>query len=212
MTRHAANGRECAEAPGPSSWQPAEELCTAVRSLARRWSRDRPDLREDLEQEALLAIWAKGTTDAPLGHQLRTAQHRMLSVRKLGRSVDGKLDGSYHRRRQYIVVSMEQVVAGGEAFRLCDVLPSTFLVERYVVSKLRWLELVSVLAPDERVCVALLCAGFTPHEVVEQTRAAPVAVMRSLRSARRKLRPLLYPTASAPADAACIVMKEATDA
>ena len=185
--------------PGPSDWQPAEELRSALGALARRWSRDRPDVREDLEQEALLAIWAKGETDAPLRHQLRTAQNRMLSVRKLGTSVDGKLDGSYHRTRRYIVVSLEQgaAVAGGELLPLHDVLPSTFLVEPYVVSKLRFLELLSVLAAEERDCVGLLCAGFTPRDVIERMRSEPEAVMRSLRSAKRKLRPLLYPALQA---------------
>ncbi len=193
MTRRDASGRERASASGPSTWQPAEELCTAVRSLACGWSRDCPDVREDLEQEALLAIWAKGETEAPLRHQLRTAQHRMLSVRKLGKSVDGKLDGSYHRSRRYPVVSVDQgvSVAGGDVLPLQELLPSAFLVERYVVSKLRLLELVAVLTPDEHACVALLCAGFTQREVGELTRVSPPAVTRSLQAARRKLRPLL---------------------
>ncbi|MQA00739.1 MAG: hypothetical protein GEU80_15685 [Dehalococcoidia bacterium] len=156
-------------------------------------------MREDLEQEALLAIWAKGMTDAPLRHQLRTAQHRMLSVRKLGKSVDGKLDGSYHRSRRYIVVSVEQgaAAAEGDVLPLHDVLPAAFLVEPYVVSKLRLLELLSVLAADERDCVELLCAGFTPREVIERSGAGPAAVTHSLHSARRKLRPLLHPACNA---------------
>lgn len=183
-------------APGPSDWRPAPDLCAAVRSLARRWSRDRPDVREDLEQEALVAIWTKGETDAPLSHQLRTAQNRMLSVRKLGKSVDGKLNGSYQRRRQYTIVSVEQraVAAEGGVLPLQDVLPSAFLVEPYVVSKLRLLELLSVLAADERACVGLLCAGFTTREVAAWTRSESATVMRNLHSARRKLRPLLDAT------------------
>jgi DNA-directed RNA polymerase specialized sigma24 family protein len=195
MTRRQSGRRVRTHSPGPSDWQPAEELCAAVWSLARRWSRDRPDAREDLAQEALLAIWFKGETDAPLRYQLRTAQNRMLSVRKLGKSVDGKLDASYHRTRRYAVVPLGQraVVGSGDMLPLHDVLPSTFLVERYVVSKLRLLELLSVLATDERVCVALLCAGFTPREIVARTQSEPAAVMRTLRNARRKLYPLLYP-------------------
>lgn len=186
-------------AHGPSSWQPAEELCAAVGSLARRWSRDCPDVQEDLEQEALLAIWAKGETGAPLRHQLRTAQNRMLSVRKLGKSVDGKLDGSYHRARPYAVVSLDRGAAAcdDDVLPLHDVLPSTLLVEPYVVSKLQLLELLSLLAADERECVAMLCAGFTPRDIVERTRSEPAAVTRALHSARRKLRPLLYPARSA---------------
>ena len=205
MTRRgsARNGRPAA--PGPSDWQPAEELRAAVRALAARWSRDRPDVREDLEQEALLAIWAKGETDAPLRYQLRTARNRMLSVRKLGRSVDGKLDGSYHRARRYVVVSVERdaVAAGGDGLPLHDLLPATFLVEPYVVGKLRLLELLSVLAADERACVGLLCAGFTPGELVARSPSEYASVVRCLGSARRKLRPLLYPAReSAGIDAA----------
>jgi hypothetical protein len=78
-----------------------------MRHIAWRWSRDRPDYLEDFYQEGLLAIWLKGETQEPLNHQLRTAQNRILSVRKLGRSVDGKLDRSYRRPRPCGVVFLD---------------------------------------------------------------------------------------------------------
>jgi DNA-directed RNA polymerase specialized sigma24 family protein len=70
------SGRQVTAKRNPA-WQPPIELRQRIHALAKHWTRDRWDVREDLEQEALLAIWLKGETKAPLSHQLQTAQHRM---------------------------------------------------------------------------------------------------------------------------------------
>ena len=175
------------------AWQPPMELRQKIHSLAGRWTRDRRDLREDLEQEAMLAIWLKGETQAPLDHQLQTARHRMLSVRKLGKSVDGKLDATYKRSTRYIVLSMEQqgIGKGDDLLPFQDLLPSPFLVEEYIVAKLTALEVLTVLEPEERHCVLLLCQGFTLQEVASRKRCPLTWVRHCLAGAREKLRPLV---------------------
>jgi len=199
MARRRRNRDGQAQKPGDPAWQPPAELCERVRAMARRWSLDRPDLREDLEQEGLLAIWMKGMTDAPLNYQMQTAKHRMLSVRKLGRSVDGKLDATYKRARTYIVYSMERkaILVGDNSLSLKDLLPSAFRVEEHIVSKLTLLELLSVLEPAELECVTLLCLGYTLREVAAETVCDIASVRLCVEGAQTKLRPLLLGYAQA---------------
>ena len=175
------------------AWQPPLELRQSVHALAGRWTKDRRDAREDLEQEALLAIWLKGETGAPLDHQLRTAQNRMLSVRKLGRSVDGKLDATYRRPAAYAVLSIEQqgIGTGDHLLPFHDLLPSPFRVEEYVVEKLTCQEILQYLHPEERYCVLLLCQGFTIQEVATRKRCPLAWVKRCLADAREKLQHLV---------------------
>jgi DNA-directed RNA polymerase specialized sigma24 family protein len=176
-----------------SSWEPTPELQDKVYLLAGRWSRDRREVRQDLYQEGMLAIWAKGETGAPLIHQLRTAQNRMLSVRKLGKSVDGKLDSTYKRPRPYAVLSMETqgIGRGDDLLPFRDILPDPCRVEQHVVAKLTVLEILAVLEPEERHCVLLLCQGFTMREVTASQGCPPARVRRYLAAAREKLRPLV---------------------
>lgn len=161
--------------------------------MARGWSRDTPDTTDDLEQEALLEIWLKGETRAPVNHQLRTAQNRMLSVRKLGKSVDGKLDAFYKRARPYVVLSMEwDALRFGEDLLLFeDVLLAPHRVEEAVIAKLTFLNLVSLLEPKERMCTVLLCMGFTRAEVAERVSCTSALVAQLVESTRRKLWPYL---------------------
>jgi len=175
------------------AWQPSIELRQWIHALAGRWTRDRRDFREDLEQEALLAIWLKGETQAPLDHQLQTARHRMLSVRKLGKSVDGKLDTTYKRSTMYLVLSMEQqgIGKGDHLLPFQDLLPSSSHVEAYIVAKLTALEILDTLEPEERYCVLLLCQGFTMQEVATRSRCPLEWVRRCLTGAREKLKPLV---------------------
>jgi DNA-directed RNA polymerase specialized sigma24 family protein len=193
------------------AWQPPIELRQRIHALAGRWTRDRWDVREDLEQEALLAIWLKGETKAPLSHQLQTAQHRMLSVRKLGKSVDGKLDSTYKRSTMYLVLSMEQqgIGKGDSLLPFQDLLPSPSRVEEYIVAKLTVLEILDTLEPEEHHCVLLLCQGFTMQEIAARSRCPLEWIRRCLTGAREKLRPLMnegsddwYPSSKRPANGA----------
>jgi hypothetical protein len=141
----------------------------------------------------MLAIWLKGETEAPRNHQLYTAQKRMLSVRKLGRSVDGKLDYTYRRPDPYLVFSLEQegIQKGDHTFPFQDILPDPFQVEKYVVAKLTFLEIISFLEPEERRYTLLLCQGFTLKEVAVQVGRPYIAVKRCLGELKRKLQTLI---------------------
>jgi hypothetical protein len=88
------------------NWEPSEVLRGKVRYLAYLWSWDRPDYQDDLLQGALLAIWLKGETEAPLNHQLRTARERMWVVRQQGKSVDGRLNRAFRRPYTYKVAHL----------------------------------------------------------------------------------------------------------
>ncbi len=148
-------------------WQPTPELQEEVMRMARKWTRDDPSYKDDLYQEGMLAIWQKQESESPLSHQLRTARDRMISARKLGKSVDGKLNSRYRREERYTVLSMEYDGVNLEdcVLPIGDMLPDPFRVEQYVVSKLTLLELVAWLDPWERRCAALLCQGFTMKEI-----------------------------------------------
>ena len=134
-------------------WEPTCRLRETIRGLASRWSRDHRNFGEDFEQEALLSIWLKGEGNAPLNHQLQTARNRILSVRKLGKPVDRKLNANYKRAKTYLILSLEE--KEGQLPSFLDLLPSPFLAEEYVVAKLTFLEILSYLEPEERRCALL---------------------------------------------------------
>ena len=146
--------------------------------LAWRWSMGQVDYLDDLYQEGLLAIWLKGETQAPINHQLRTAQNRMLSVRKLGRSVDGKLDRSYRRPRPWPMVSLD---------RMSGHIASRSRIEEHVVDLLTVLEMMSLLDPQRRRCLALLYQGFTLAEVAGQLQKSRAEVDKIVSDIREQL-------------------------
>jgi DNA-directed RNA polymerase specialized sigma24 family protein len=117
----------------------------------------------------------------------------MLSVRKLGKSVDGKLDTTYRRSRKYVVLSMEQqgTGQGDKLLPFQDFLPSSSRVEEYVVAKLTALEILAVLEPGERRFIVLLSQGFTIREVATRSRCPLAWVRRCLADAREKLKPMV---------------------
>jgi DNA-directed RNA polymerase specialized sigma24 family protein len=159
-------------------WDPSEQLKAKVHHLAWRWSMGRYEVIDDLYQEGLLAIWLKGETQAPINHQLRTAQNRMLSVRKLGRSVDGKLDRRYRRPRPWLMVSLD---------RMSGHIASPSRIEEHVVDRLTVLEMMSLLDPPQRRCLALLYQGFTLAEVAGQLQKPRAEVDEIVSDIREQL-------------------------
>ena len=161
------------------NWEPSQEVRAKVRYIAWRWSRDRPDYLEDLYQEGLLAIWLRGETQAPLNHQLRTAQNRVLSVRKLGRSVDGKLDRSYRRPRPWGVIFLDGFDPPG---------PGGSWVEEQALGRIALQELMALLERHEIETLSLIYQGFTPAEVARRLQLRRSEVYRTIEGIREKLR------------------------
>jgi DNA-directed RNA polymerase specialized sigma24 family protein len=85
------------------------KLDPEIQKLAKRWARDCPDAWEDLAQEARLAVYLelKAKPASPRTHLFRQAKHKILNYRKLGKSVDGKLDKTYGRQRVWPLVSLD---------------------------------------------------------------------------------------------------------
>jgi DNA-directed RNA polymerase specialized sigma24 family protein len=171
--------RKHPEPPRDPNWEPSEALRAKVHYLAWRWSLDRPDYLKDLYQEGLLAIWLKGETEAPLNHQLRTAKNRMLSVRKLGQSVDGKLDRSYRRPRPWGMVSLDHTG---------HVAASRSRVEEYVVERLAIEEVLALLKPHEVETLGLVYQGFEYPEIAARLGQYPHVPYRTMQEIRRKVR------------------------
>jgi DNA-directed RNA polymerase specialized sigma24 family protein len=165
------------------NWGPSGELVAKVHYLAWRWSRDRPDYLEDLYQEGLLAIWLNGETQAPLNHQLRTAQNRMLSVRKLGKSVDGKLDQGYQRATPWGVVFLDGFdppSAGGSG------------TEEQALSRVALQEFMAILERHEIETLVLAYQGFKYREIALRTGQSLRRLQRTMKSIRKKVWPYLY--------------------
>ena len=166
------------------NWEPSEVLRGKVRYLAYLWSRDRPDYQDDLLQEALLAIWLKGETEAPLNHQLRTARERMWVVRQQGKSVDGRLNRAFRRPQVWQVLSMELMVYGASHI--------SRPVEDYVVTRITVEEIFTLLTPPERECLCLVYQGFTQPEISRRTGYSERRIQRTMRAIREKVWPYLH--------------------
>ena len=132
----------------------------------------------------MLAIWLKGETQAPLNHQLRTAQERIIDARKRGRSVDGRMNPYSARAQRWLVLSMDHMTYGA-SHRL-------YLVEEYVVDRLTVLEMLSLLTAPERQCLGLVYQGFTQPEIARRTGYSERRIQRMMRAMREKLWPYLH--------------------
>jgi DNA-directed RNA polymerase specialized sigma24 family protein len=85
------------------------KLDPEIQKLAKRWSRDCPDVWEDLAQVARVAVYLelKAKPASPRTHLFRQAKHEILNYRKLGKSVDGKLDKTYRRQFVWALASLD---------------------------------------------------------------------------------------------------------
>jgi DNA-directed RNA polymerase specialized sigma24 family protein len=171
-------------------WEPSQKLQDGVAYLARRWSWDDYSQADDLYQEGMLAIWLKGDTEAPWSHQLRTAQDRMLSVRKLGKSVDGKLDRTYQRDKTYLVLPLDGdgVMLDEDPDSPEEPIPDPLDLEEQVVSRLTVLETTSFLTPQERHLVELRCLRFTMKEIAAVEGVSNNAVRKRFGQVKAKVR------------------------
>jgi DNA-directed RNA polymerase specialized sigma24 family protein len=160
------------------SWDPPEHLQAKVHYLAWRWSMGRYEVIDDLYQEGMLAIWLEGETRAPLNHQLRTAQERMLIVRQQGRSVDGRLNARFRRPQVWTLVSVDRMghpTAGASP------------IEEYVVGRITVQEILSLLERHEIETLGLVYQGFNYREIATRLGQYPHVPYRTMREIRRKV-------------------------
>jgi hypothetical protein len=96
--------------------------------LAFLFSRDHPDVKEDMAQEAREAVLKRlrQAPDCPISHLKVKAKSAVLNYRGQGSSVDGKLNQS-HRPRQYNFTDINQVVTE-EGTTLADTLTDQRMV------------------------------------------------------------------------------------
>lgn len=172
----------------PHLWQ-SPEVIKQIGALAKRWSLGRPDLREDLFQEGWLAAWQAEVSDpeCPPNHLVRVAEQRMLWVRRLGRSVDGKLHATHDRAVVYQVHSLDQRTRAGDG-RPCalhEVIPSRLPnIADHVLGYLHTAAFFATLhALDQRI-LGLRLAGYRWCEVTRTVALNP----RALHARRAALR------------------------
>ena len=86
-----------------------EQMEQDVRRLAGRFTRDRPDTREDLEQVGRLAMWEelRRRPDAPEPLLVRVAERAMINEGRQGHSVDGRLFLGTRRAHTWTLQSMD---------------------------------------------------------------------------------------------------------
>jgi DNA-directed RNA polymerase specialized sigma24 family protein len=152
------------------------KLDPEIQKLAKHWSRDCPDNWEDLAQIARVAIYLelKAKPASPRTHLFRQAKHEILDYRKMGKSVDGKLDKTYKRRHIWEMISLD---AEGSAFIGAD--PVVVVVERsnlyfkphqlrpvedLALTRVAYEELRGRLTEQQRQYLALRLQGYKQRE------------------------------------------------
>lgn len=178
------------QGPSAARWQ-SQRLINAVGRLAVRWSLDNPDLREDLFQEGWLAAWETDLREpgCPLSHLVRSAEERMLHVRHLGRSVDGRPDARHDRARVYEVLRLDQPVrlAGSADRALVEQVSSRQRdVAGEVCALLHAAAFLALVPPLDR---RILCLRLAGYRWAELTRLLPLQP-RALHARRAALRGL----------------------
>ena len=149
-----------------------EQLEPDIRRLARRWARDKPDAADDLAQVARLAMWLmlKERPDAPVSHLMCKAKEDILDEKKLGRSVDGRLDPVTRRAFRWLIVSLDAPRLDGQE-PLADTLASGPVhahnpwespVEVEALGRLLYQALRELLTPREDALLTLLLMGYGP--------------------------------------------------
>ena len=151
----------------PELLQRIEERLTAldpdIRALARTWSRDHPDAGEDLAQEVRLAMHREllANPDSPRNHLFQRARHVIIDYRKRGKSVDGKLNRTYNRRRVWQLASLDADPGAARAVQSRQLKP----VEDLALARVAYGELRKRLTEQQTQYLALRFQGYSVREV-----------------------------------------------
>ena len=148
-----------------------QELEPDIKRMARRWSWNCPDDREDLAQEARLAIYQqlKQDPETPRSHLMQHAKNGILHYRQRGRSVDGKLYPTARRSHVWEIVSldadpgMELIDDGSPYFRAHQLRP----VEDLALDRETYKEITRRLSEQQAQYLALKLQGYASRQIVE---------------------------------------------
>lgn len=164
----------------PYLWQ-SPRVVKQIGALAKRWSLDQPDLREDLFQEGWLAAWQEEQDhpDAPPAHLVRVASERMRWWRRLGHSVDGKPNAAHDRPMVYRVDSLDQRVRSedGRPCSLHEIIPSRQRdLASHVQGYLHGAAFIATLPIIDQRILGLRLAGYRWCEVTQMIPLNPRAL------------------------------------
>ena len=139
------------------------DLDPDIRALARTWSRDSPDAREDLAQEVRLAIHREllANLDSPRNHLFQRARHVIIDYRKRGKSVDGKLNRTHRRRQVWKLASLDADPGVARAVQSRQPRP----VEDLALARVAYDELRERLTERQAQYLALRLQGYQGTEV-----------------------------------------------
>ena len=134
-----------------------------IRALARTWSRDHPDAREDLAQEVRLAIHREllANPNSPRNHLFQRARHIIIDYRKRGKSVDGKLNRTHRRNQVWRLASLDADPGAARAVQSRQPRP----VEDLALARVAYGELRERLTEQQAQYLALRLQGYPGTEV-----------------------------------------------
>lgn len=173
-----------------------EALEPAIQRTANFWCMGRPDVRDDLAQVARLAVWEelRRRPDASDLHLVYRAKQEILDEKKLGRSVDGRLDPVTRRSFRWLLVSLDAPRLDGQE-PLADTLASGPVrahnlwespVEEEALGRVLYQTLRELLTPREDALLALLLLGYQHKEIRALLGLTKQQVYRTHQSIQRK--------------------------
>ncbi len=140
-----------------------EELDKGIKTLARTWARDDPDVWEDLAQEARIAVYLelKENPESPDAYLSQRAKHVILDYRKKGKSVYGKLFRTFGRPRVWLLTSLDANPNVPPVVRSRRLNP----VEDQALARVAYGELRDRLTQQQAQYLALRLQGYQGKEV-----------------------------------------------
>lgn len=174
-----------------------ERMESDVRRLAARCARDAPDHLEDLAQVARLALWQalRRRPDAPEPLLVRIAERAMLTERRRGRSVDGRLGLDTRRATRWLMQSLDAPQRESQE-PLGDALESGPVhahnlwespTEAEAMGHVLYEMLRAILTPQEDAVLTLLLVGYRYRDVERVLHLTEKQVLWAQRLLQKKL-------------------------
>lgn len=167
-----------------------DDIEPKLQILSRVWCFGDPELMEDLQQEARLAVWRQlnHRPEAPASFLKRVAEYAMLHYRKRGRSVDGLLDPR-RRATRYVCLSADAPPPHDGERAIHDALSTEVLTpdkewqaptEDEAIGYVLCEELRGLLTSREDAILVLLLEGYTSSEAGRRLGIPHASAWRAL--------------------------------